>query len=441
MQSDAIRKIIPSAKIGTNNYSRYDRYEVFLKLDFAGEDFYPSDNTKPSAAVFHTELYRGLIPGVNPWMLETPPAPGAPLNDLMRFYFWLFAGHGYDKIFYFLWTNHLAGNEKTHRTIMTQDGHPGLKYAMLRKLISEADSALEKYPELPLPQPRTALVYDYHASWIYTLSFVSEVTIFYELQSRTHEALFITGYAPEIISSEHDFSKYALVVLPIQAHISKDLASRLEKYVENGGTILINGRSGMYDKYSKNLQERGPEHLKKLLGLEIVESFEFAPQGTTPKLPADYVSTLEFEREHVVVTGAPGGRNTAGTIGHWAGGVKLTTAESVMTYKNSIFKGYPFLTVNKFGKGHALYYASDITDSALLADMVRYAESLSGLPKTGTPEGIDVSKRGNLMFVSNFNDFELSFKTEVRGKNIVGKALSDGEITIEGHGTALIELL
>lgn len=441
MQADAIRKIMPSILIGTNNYCGYDRYEVFSKLDFAGEDFYPSNEIKPAAAVFHTDLYRGLISGVPPWMLETPPAPGAPLNDRMRFYFWLFVGHGYDKIFYFLWTNHLAGNEKTHRTIMTQDGHPGLKYTMLRQLISEADAVLAKYPVLPLPQPKTALIYDYHASWIYTMSFISETTIFHELQSRTHEALFRTGYPPEIISSDRDFSSYSLVVFPIQAHVSKNLASRLEKYVADGGTILINGRSGMYDEYSKNLPECGPEHLKKLLGLEITDGFEFAPQGTPPTIPGSYEPTPEFERKHVIVTGAPGDRETVGTIEHWAGGVSLTTAESIMTYKNSIFKGYPFLTVNKFGKGHALYYASDITDQVLLSVMVRYAESLAGLPETKIPEGVDISRRGNLLFVSNFNDFELSFEAEAEGENIVGHALSNGKITLGSHATAVIELL
>jgi len=211
--------------------------------------------------------------------------------------------------------------------------------------------------------------------------------------------------------------------------------------VADGGTILINGRSGMYDQYSKNLQEHGPEHLKELLGLELSDGIEYASQGITPKIPASYEPTDEFERKHVVVNGTLDGREVAGTIEHWAGGISLKTAKSVLTYKNSVFKGEPFLTVNKFGKGHALYYAADITDQAFLSAMVQYAESLARLPETGIPEGVDLSRRGNLLFVSNFNDFEVSFKTEEKGKNIVGDAFADGTITMQPHGTAVIEIL
>ena len=440
IQSEVIRKIIPGAVIGTNNLIRYDRNEGFAKLDFAAEDYYPTAQTPLAESVFRTDIYRGIIPGKSPWMLETPPGPGAPLKDLTKLYFWLFAGHGYDHIFYFLWVNHPAGNEKTHKTVLTQFGAPGVQYKRLSGIIHEADEILKKYPQLPMPEPETALIYDYHASWIYYMSYVGEENSYIWQQRNFHEALFRTGYAPEIISSKHDFSPYKVIVLPLHAHMDKKLAEKLEEFVKAGGVILMNGRSAAYDKYSKNLTESGPEHLKELFGIDIADGLEYASQGFMPNYPSACKTPEEALAKSIVAAGKLNGKKVCGTVDHWVGGVTLTRAKALLTFQNSIYKDMPFLTVNKFGKGYALYCAADLIDKSLMQEITLYCESLAKLPKKEIPENVDISRRGNLIFISNFNDSSIDFPVPYKGKNIMGKSLQKGRIRLEARESAIVEL-
>ncbi len=440
IQAKEIRKRIPHAVIGTNNLTRYDRYEGFAGMDFAAEDFYPTAKTPAAEAVFRTDLYRGILPGKSPWMLETPPGPGAPLQDLTKLFFWLFAGHGYDHIFYFLWVNHPAGNEKTHKTVLTQYGQPGVLYERISSMIHEADKLLEGYDTLPQVESSTALVYDYHASWIYTMSFRGEEVAYTWQQRNLHEALFRTGYTPQILSSKHDFSPYKLVTIPLHAHVEKSFAEKLEKYVKEGGVVLMNGRSGMYDGYSKNLTESGPQHLKKLFGMEMHDGLEYASQGYMPDYPPACQHPGEKEKHHIVAEGNLNGKKVYGCADHWVAGIKLTTAEAPVKFRNSIYRGMPFLTVNRFGKGYAVYCAADMVDKELMREIVLYCESLAHLPEKNIPENVDISRRGKLLFVTNFNNKDITFPTEYKGKNKMGKALQKGCFKLKAWETAIIEL-
>lgn len=439
-QAEIIRSIIPEAVVGTNNYvPHYDRYQGFADLDFAGEDLYPNSDTPLAESVFRIDLYRGILPGRSPWMLETPPCPGGPLYDFTKLYFWLFTGHGYDHIFYFLWLNHPAGNEKTHKTILTQYGAPGLLYTRIKELIHEADKVLKKYPSLPPPRPKTALLYDYHAGWIYTMTFGGEQAAYHFQQQNFHEALFRTGHAPEIISSSHDFSSYNLIVLPLHAHVEKSLAEKLEKYVENGGIVLMNGRSGMYDRYSKNLTRSGPEYLKELFGMEMADGLEHASQGYMPRYPEPCKDLQEALSTQIVAEGKLDGRKVAGCVSHWIAGIHLKGAKSLLTYRNSIYKNMPFLTVNRYGKGYALYCGADLMDKELTKEIIKYCERLASLPVRDIPENVDIVFRGKLAFIANFNKKPIEFPAFFKGKNIMGKALEKGIIHLGAMENALVE--
>ncbi|OQA84988.1 MAG: Beta-galactosidase BglY [Lentisphaerae bacterium ADurb.Bin242] len=433
-QAEAIRKIIPDALIGTNNYCGADRYEMFSKLDFAGNDFYPKVNADMYSTLLPVVRYRGLKQGVAPWMLETPPRPGWPVRDQMRFYFWLYVGQGYNPIFYFHWNSHLSGNEKLTQTIIGASGKPGVKYEMLKKLIAEADSVLSPYPGLSLPRCECAIIQDYEADWVYAVGFPERM----EARSNTFftcfSALSGLGATPEIISPDANLAEYKLVVMPLQAHIRKDIAEKLKEFVSGGGVLIMNGSSGMFDGNGKNLPEDGPQHVREIFGMTIGENRIF----DSPKILA-YDPSEEFARKNVVVSGSLDGMDAVGTAAQWTGYITVSSAEILLTFANSELKGRPFCTVNRYGKGYAIYFAADRIDQELCNRLVLYAAKKAGIIPVIYPAEVAVSKRDNLVFLSNFNDSAVEFKTGWKGRNLLGSSLRDGVITLPPRESAVVE--
>lgn len=438
-QADIIRKEMPGTVIGTNNYCLANRYEVFDHLDYAGNDHYPNYNPKtmmdPLMNKRAVGLYAGLKPDTPAWIMEAPPQPGWPLKDMTRFFFWLYAAYGYKNVFYFQWNNHLAGNEKDHPAVLPAFGEPGPMYDSLRKMLAEADQVLQPYPELPLPRSPYAILQDYENDWIYANGFTARDASLQQAFKGAFAALCRAGGYAEIISPDADWSRYKLLVLPCQAHISKKLAGKLEQFVAAGGVVVLNGAAGCFDINGSNLAIRGPEHVHELFGITIGENKTMLQID-----PPVYEDTDDFAANNVIVRGKLGDVDAAGTIGMWTGYITADSADVLMRFDGSMLDGYPFCTIKSFGKGFAVYYAADRIDQALCDQIIRFAAEKAGLEPVPYPESVLITRRGPLAFIHNFDRKAAEFHTGWEGKNIIGSALAHGRITIPPESIALIEV-
>ena len=439
MQAEIIRREMPQTEIGTNNYCRANRYEVFEQLDFAGNDHYPNYNPKtmtdPVKNKFQVGLYAGLKQDAAPWILEAPPRPGWPLKDLTRFFFWLYAAYGYKKVFYFQWNNHLGGNEKNHPAVIPACGQPGQMYDSLRKMLTEVDRALRPYSELPLPRSPYAILNDYENEWIYAGGFTVRSASLEESVHVSFAALCKVGGYAEIISPDADWSRYRLLVLPSQAHISRKIAEKLEQFTAAGGVVVMNGAAGCFNGNGNNLPVPGPEHVQKLFGISIGENFPM-----TCAEPLVYEDSEDFATRNIVVRGELDHVQTAGTIGRWTGYITADTAEVLMRFDGSMLDGYPFCTINPYGKGFAIYYAADRIDQALCNHIIRFAAGKAGLKPVPYPESVLITRRGPLAFIINFGSRATEFPIDWNGKNIIGNAFANGKITIPPEDIAIIEV-
>ena len=436
MQSRAIREIIPGAVIGTNNYSLRDRYKVFSGLDFAGNDVYPGKMETFPEYRFYIDTYRGVKPGVKPWILETATTPGWPRQDLMELYYWTFIGHGYDHIFYFNWNNHPGGNEKDHPSIVSPTGVPGAKYEQLKNLIAKTKALPAGEDFLPLPKAESGLIYEYDQIEIYSIGFAGRFGFSNGYTLENHIAMADNGCTPEIISNKFDFSPYKLLVMPVQPYMTETLAEKLKKYVAEGGVLLVNGRCGMFDENAKNIRNEGPQFLNDLLGLKVGENIIIAGSREVPI----YDGKGE-ESSQVTVSGTLHGEKAEGTIAVWTGYLHPEKdTEVLLTFANGVLKGHPFLTCRKYGKGYALYYVADGVDHALLEKIILHCRTLAGITNPILPKKLDWSIRGNYLFLNNFNSFTIEIPSPWKGKNILGSCLNDGKLTIRAEESAIIEL-
>ncbi|MBP5638027.1 MAG: beta-galactosidase [Victivallales bacterium] len=439
MQAEIIRRAMPQALIGTNNYCGADRYEVFDKLDFAGNDYYPNYRTEnmtdPVKNKYEIGLYAGLKQDVAPWIMETPPCPGWPVKDMTRFFFWLFIAYGYDKIFYFQWNNHLGGNEKDHPYVIPPFGRPTHQYDLLRDICGEAERVLCPYSELPLPRSPYALVLDYENEWIYAGGFTSRNKSLHDAIHTSFAALCQVGGYAEIVSPDADWSRYKLLILPCQAYVSRQTADKLEQFTKAGGVVVMNGSAGCFDGNGNHLTVPGPEHLQKLFGVTIGEN-----RHMSCREPLLYEDSADFALNNVIVRGELDNVQVSGTIGQWTGYISADTSEVLMRFDGSVLDGCPFCTIKPYGNGFAVYYAADRIDQALCNRIIRFAAGKAGMKPVPYPESILMTRRGPLVFVINFSKHQVEFPFEDLGKNVIGNALTQGKITLPEESIALIEI-
>ena len=376
-----------------------------------------------------------MKPGISPWIMETPPNPGWPMKDLTNFFFWLYGGYGYSKIFYFPWGNAMTSDEKIHLSIVDAYSKTGPQYEKLKTMIAEADNILKAYPELPLPHSSCAIVNNHEALWMYGGSMRELHNVFFDAFNCSYRSLCRVADFAEIISVEADWSSYKLIVLPIQNHINRSLAEKMKAYVEAGGILIMNGSSGCFDYYGNHVNGIIPEHVHDLFGIEIGENM---PCKVFEPVFAD---DPEFFKKEPVVKGYLDNEEVRGTFSTWTSYIHPTTAEILMKFENSQLCGQPFCTLNQYGKGYALYYNADRIDQNLCDKIIRFAAQKAKLSPVLYPETVSVVKRGNLAFLFNFSDETVSFTVDFCGKNLLGNALSKNKVTLPPQEYALVEII
>ena len=388
----------------------------------------------------NTDIYRCIRPGLSSWILETQIAPGWPVRDLSGFYLRFYIAHGYDYIFFYLWIDHPSGMEKNNFSVIGPAGKPADKYNALKKLLQETETMLGGR-ELPPPQSDCAMIYDYRAHWLYATGSSAKAIFLENFSRENYNMLAQSAGSVACISSEADFSDYRLLVFPIQAYVSKELAQKLEDFVSSGGVLLMNGRTGLTDEYAKNLPYDGPQHLQRLLGISIGEYMEmdYTPDNQSANELPLFSPSRDFDHRNTIVSGTLSGEKVRGTISLWTASLDVEGAQVLMTFENTLLQGRPFLTCNRFGKGHAIYYAADAVNKELLGKIVRFASRLAGFDED-IPEGCDLVRRGKLLFASNFNQHPVEFNTRHKGRNILGNALSDGRISLGDMESAVMEI-
>ena len=201
--------------------------------------------------------------------------------------------------------------------------------------------------------------------------------------------------------------------------VRKGVAERLEKFVADGGTLVLSFWSGIVDESDLCFLSDAPGPLRKLAGLR-----------------AEEIDSL-YDKDSNSMAMAKGnelGISGSFSIKTYCELVKLEGAEALATYESDFYAGSPALTVNKFGKGKVYYLAANAEDKLLskLHGKLSDDAGIERATKAKLPEGVVARRRsspeGDFLFVMNFEGKEMSvdFKKESwtdieSGKGVTGK--------------------
>lgn len=279
VQIDAIRKYAdPRQKITTNMmrfYGLYDSYTVGQDLDIIGLDNpQVSGNFNPIQMAPPQDLIRG-IKDRNYWIMETTAGPRGGGNasvqldkGAMRDSVWADIGLGADLVSYWQWRDALNGGEQNHGAIVDVDGEPDPIYAEWGQIGAEFEKAGPALKGTTVDSS-VAILYSYPSRWTVDWQKMNPNYDAIDALMSYYAPLHELGYTIDIVPPDRDLSKYKLVIAPALNVLTQAEADNLERYVKQGGHLVLGQRSAMKDEHDSRWPQRQPGPLASLLGAHV----------------------------------------------------------------------------------------------------------------------------------------------------------------------------
>ena len=436
MEAEIVRKYSPGRFLYTNwpgaNWS-VNCYEGSEYLDYAGWDNYvPQPNgdnyrVQLRASMEHS-FDRRLSNGKHKFLVaEQTPLPNANTPaDVIRAQTWLNVSHGAFATIFFEWRSPIGGAEQAYESVLGRDK----KYRentepVFRKLAAELKAHYSEFADSETVSP-VAAVYSYENSWG-TEGWVVD---------GPYDEEFFNAYGGfknqlktnvDVVSIDDDLSRYKVVVLPDHRITTNEQAQKIEEYVRNGGIIVMNTECGTRDEFNRMREMLEPGLFAHMCGAAVVENI------TAEKLERQTGEPSEVE--------FPSGRvHLNGKIFR----LKSDTAQCAATFTTGLLKGTPAVTVNSYGEGFAVLYATDGNDVYFyeaLAQLVKERFELK--PIIDADDGIIVSSRlcegKEYIFAVNMKDKPAAVRLNEEMKDILTGKTLNGNVVIDGYDVLVLK--
>ena len=397
-----LRRICPDDFVTHNFmglYSDLDYYDLAGDLDFVAWDNYPIWSDKPDipySSSLAADVMRGLK-GKNFMIMEQTAGPCGwgtfgrnPRPGEIRKIAYQQLAHGSDGQIWFRWRTCTVGREQYWHGLLGHDGRPLRRYDEAAQTAKEFRK-LEDYLRGTTVVSDVAILYDYDNLW--SLKFQPgyagnslQAAIF-----RYYNALYRAGINTDIVNRKANLAKYKLVLAPDLSLMPDETAHKLSQYVENGGILLTDCRTGVKDCNNLCHERTLPGLLSPVLGIRIEE-----------------YSALGSDTCYTV-------KGTAGLDGTYTA---INYVDWVIPDGCQTFAGYadqwhmkPFsaVTRNSFGKGKGWYVGTIFKEEPFYDHLIAELLKDAGVqPPVDPPNGVEASiRQGNgskLLFLMNHTE-------------------------------------
>jgi len=219
-----------------------------------------------------------------------------------------------------------------------------------------------------------------------------------------------------------------VIVVPPLYVASDALLERLDRFVQNGGHLVVAFKSGFTNEYSTVRWSRMPGPLRKAAGFSYQE-----------------FSTL---RNPIPLKGDPFRVGENNRVSAWAELLIPETAQTLATYDHPFFGKYAAITRNSYGKGTLTYEGAALSDELQRKVILQTLElaKLAG-PEQKLPDSVRVkrafTKAGKpvhifLNYSSKDQDFSYSYAAG--SDMLAGKEIAPGApIKLAPWDCAIIE--
>lgn len=408
-----------------------DYYELARDLDVVSWDNYPAlgRSSQPYSASMAADLMRGLK-RKNFWIMEQTAGPlgwgiftDTPLPGELRMICYQQLAHGADAQIWFRWRTVTAGREQYWHGLLGHDGRPLRRYREAAQVAREYRS-LEPYLKGTTVLADVAIVYDYESIWSLASQPGYAGNDYTHAVARYYNALFRAGINVDLISPEADLSRYKLVLAPDLVMLPDARARKLIAFVERGGVLMTDTRTGVKDENNLAHERTLPGLLSDVLGITIEE-----------------YGALE-NRSYPVVSDALFGDTLTAT--HYVDWVTPRSAKVMAKYVRWPLESFAAVTRNQAGRGVAWYVGTVFQEEAFYDRLIaRLLDDAKVERWIKLPQGVEASVRQGagrrLVFLINHNQTEASVTIPSGKRDLLkGEALGD-RVRLDPYGVDVIE--
>ncbi len=428
-----LKEITPDIPVTTNLmgfFPTIDYREMAKYLDFVSWDNYPTwKNDEPKD--IELSVWTGLIGDLNrslkkrPFLLmESTPSlvNWHDTNKLKRPHMHELASlqvvaHGSDSVQYFQWRKSRGSAEKFHGAVVDHCGHENTR---VFRDVAALGARLKKLDDIvgTMPQVKVAIIHDWDNRWAMEgAQFIANKDKkLFDTLTDYYKPLFKRGIDTDIIGRDDDFSQYELIISPTLYMVPNYLEKKLCEYVKNGGTLVSSYLLGMVNENDLCHLGGWPcGELKNVFGIWNEEIDTLYPD----------------ESQTVKLTDG-----TAYSAVDFCELIHAQGAEVAATYDTDFYKGYPAVTVNKYGEGTAYYVTfrdNGVYTDRLIGEIVNKLGIKSQFDGA-IPDGVSVTSRSGdgetYVFFQNFNHSDIALKTDLSWINVESGETCNGEIPL-----------
>ncbi len=351
-----------SSRKGFDYLSTYKSY-----VSYGAEGFYPGD---PVSGAFGAVMVKGDLP-TPIWFNEFTAGGGfygTPGRSRMYAYLGLLLGSQATLAWTF--NSHLGGEEQALFGLIDHDNTPSWKLGEFTHIASDF-KLLQKLGFPRYTHPEIAIAYSFDSFVDSHPNGPSSTTLQYfkypyaDQVQGAFAPLFRDNMDASIINVGHaDLNSYKLVIVPADFVMDQASATALREYVRTGGTVLMTAFSAKVDEHGNWFDTPLPGRLSDVFGLKVNAFYETLS-------PVSYELDGKTIQTDVRFYEVPE-PSTATTLAHFKG---LPT-------------DIPAITINKFGRGHALYVAMPSSDKVMQPIVEHLIVSLGLHRGPETPEGV-----------------------------------------------------
>jgi beta-galactosidase len=351
-ERDILHELSPGIPVTTNfmatSCPAVDYWKWADEVDIVSNDHYLTAERDDNHIMLalDADMVRSLAGG-RPWLLmehSTSAVNWQPRNiakargELARNSMSHFA-RGADGIMFFQWRASRSGAEKFHSAMLP---HAGADSRVFRETRDLGSVLAGLAPVLgSRVTARVALLWDWESFWAQDLEWRPSVELGHRRQVEAYYTeLWKSGVTVDFAHPEADLSGYDLVIAPALYLLSDVGSANLDRYVTDGGRLVVSFFSGIVDEVDRVPRGASPGQLRHVLGLSIPE---FLP------LRKGEMVTL-----------------SDGTIADaWTDSIELAGATSLLDYVDGPAAGLPAVTRNTHGGGVAWYVSTRIEGAGL----------------------------------------------------------------------------
>jgi beta-galactosidase len=401
---------------GRRGFDYLSTYKSYVS--YGAEGFYPGD---PVSGALGALMTKGDLE-TPIWLNEFTAGGGGfyGTRGRSRMYAYEALLIGAQSVLAWTFNSHVGGEEQALFGLLDHDGTPSWKVDEFARIASE----FQQLAKLGFPRysrPEVAIAYSFDSFIASHPNGPSSTTRQYfktpysKQVEEAFEPLFRANLDVAIVNAgNHNLPRYKLVIVPADYVMDGASAKALRDYVSGGGTVLMTALSAKVDEHAQWFETPLPGRLNDVFGLKTNEFYEVE-------------SPLSFELDGASI--ASGAR--------WYEVLEPSTATVLSRFTTTPDRS-PAVTINKFGKGRAIYLATESKATAIGPVLNSIYKMVGIQPGPSTPDGVYARVVDGRTLYVNTTQRGQRIPIEGRRKGIISGRVYEGTVILGPQDADLI---